>query len=70
MRNKYRIVTDDFKGFKAQVKFWWFPFAWLQMGFGGIGQNSWGTEDEAEAYILRWTSKSYFYRTVVREVKA
>ena len=31
MKNKYRVVTDEFLGYEAQVKFWWFPFWWFQM---------------------------------------
>lgn len=28
-KTKYRIVSDNFAGFEAQFKVWWFPF-WLQ----------------------------------------
>ena len=29
MKNKYRIVSDNFQGFEVQIKRWWFPF-WFQ----------------------------------------
>lgn len=34
-KNKYRIVTDDYSGYEAQIKYWWFPFFWLQMTRNG-----------------------------------
>lgn len=27
-KNKYRVVQDNYAGFEAQVKFWWFPVRW------------------------------------------
>ena len=30
-KNKYRIVTDNYAGYEAQVKYWWFPFIWIQI---------------------------------------
>lgn len=30
-KNKYRIVTDAYAGYEAQVKFWWFPLVWWQI---------------------------------------
>lgn len=37
LKNKYRIVTDQYNGYEAQVKFWWFPIIWWQMhNYGGI----------------------------------
>jgi hypothetical protein len=32
MKNKYRIVSDGYAGYEAQVKRWWLPF-WVQIGF-------------------------------------
>ncbi|MGA9651889.1 hypothetical protein [Pedobacter sp.] len=37
MKNKYRIVTDTFAGYEAQVKYWWWPITWFQIG--GINTN-------------------------------
>jgi hypothetical protein len=32
MKNKYRIVTDEYAGNEAQVRYWWFPFRYFQIG--------------------------------------
>ena len=36
MKTKYRIVTDAYAGYEAQVKHWYFPF-WLQIN--GVNTN-------------------------------
>lgn len=28
--NKYRIVRDEYNGYEAQFKLWWFPFWWFE----------------------------------------
>ncbi len=38
MRNKYRIVTDEFNGYEAQVKRWWWPFWWVELN--GVNTSS------------------------------
>lgn len=30
-RNRYRVVTDRYLGYEAQVRYWWWPF-WIQCG--------------------------------------
>lgn len=30
-KNKYRIVTDAYSGYEAQIKYRWFPFVWVEM---------------------------------------
>lgn len=52
MKHKYRVVTDIYSGYEAQVKFWWFPFAWFQMDGGG-GTNTFKSVEAAEAFIHR-----------------
>ena len=47
MKNRYRVVTDRYNGFEAQVQFWWFPFMWFQIG----GCNTHNSIERAEAYI-------------------
>lgn len=43
LKNKYRIVRDNYLGFEAQVKRWYWPF-WDQIYFC----NTWGTLEKAE----------------------
>jgi hypothetical protein len=33
MKHKYRVVKDDYLGYEAQVKYWWFPFKWYQLEY-------------------------------------
>lgn len=41
LKNKYRVVRDNYAGYEAQVKFWWFPICWFQIQ----GTNtSWSVE--------------------------
>ena len=30
MENKFRIRTDQYRGFSIQTKKWWFPFCWVE----------------------------------------
>jgi hypothetical protein len=30
LKNRYRVVTDKYAGYEAQVKYWWFPLMWFQ----------------------------------------
>ena len=32
-KNRYRIVKDNFSGYEAQVRYWFIPFIWLQIGW-------------------------------------
>lgn len=50
MKNRYRIVADNYLGYEAQIKFWWFPFVWFQMSNGGPC-NTWHSEEAAEQFI-------------------
>lgn len=47
MKNKYRIVRDNYNGYEVQVKRWWFP-VWLQAGFA----NTHKTIKQAEYHAL------------------
>lgn len=40
MKNRYRIVRDNYEGYEAQVKYWWFPFRWRQLSGRFPGINS------------------------------
>ena len=51
MRNKYRIVTDLYAGYEAQVKRWWLPL-WTQVGVDGP-TNTFATVAAAEACAER-----------------
>lgn len=46
MKTKYRIVLDNYCGFEAQVKYWFFPF-WIQFK----GSNTHFSVEGAERYI-------------------
>lgn len=51
-KNRYRIVKDHYCGYEAQVKLWWWPFTWYQMGrTGSLGCNSHCSVEDAEKFI-------------------
>ncbi len=50
MKNCYRIVSDDFRGFEVQIKRWWFPF-WVQKHHYPYSVNTFGSLDEAKKWI-------------------
>lgn len=64
-KHRYRIVTDKYSGFEAQVKFWWFPFLWFQMHEPEFVSNTWLNVEDAEEYIRNGSPRT---RTVVKEV--
>lgn len=49
-KNKYRVVTDTYAGYEAQVKFWWFPIKWWMISRSGrgVGINTNRTLKDAE----------------------
>lgn len=49
MKN-FRIVTDSFSGYEAQVKYTLFPFAWFQLN-DYLGVNTWDTKEQAMEFI-------------------
>lgn len=53
MKNQYRIVTDTYSGFEAQIRYWFFPFCWFQLDkLGrGLGTNTNTTVREAEDVV-------------------
>lgn len=52
MKNKYRIVTDNFAGYEVQVKYWWLPICWLQIGDkNGRKTNTHASVSDAEKLI-------------------
>ncbi|EKS6731499.1 hypothetical protein OSG44_004995 [Enterobacter mori] len=56
MKNKYRIVADRYAGYEAQVKYWWFPLMWFQIGFC----NTSSTVERAKTIIWRHKNKEYY----------
>ena len=48
-KNKYRIVIDNYNGYEAQVRFWWFPIIWCQVG----GTNTSSSIERARQIIHR-----------------
>ena len=55
-KNKYRIVSDCYAGYEAQVKFWWWPFTWIQLPDPAsvTNTNTFSTKEKAEAFIKDW----------------
>lgn len=51
MKNKYRIVEDDFSGYEAQVKYWYFPFKWFEIHTNDMKVNTSKTKKEAQKII-------------------
>ena len=45
---KFRIVTDNYSGYEAQIWRWYWPF-WVQIG----GINTWRSIEDAKAFIAR-----------------
>lgn len=48
MRNRYRIVRDNYAGYEVQVWRWWLPF-WVQPTI-----NTHSTVDGAEQWAKQW----------------
>lgn len=44
MKNRYRIVQDNFMGYEVQIRRWWWPF-WQEWG-----HNTFHTIEKAEAW--------------------
>lgn len=65
-KTKWRVVTDNYKGYEVQKKFWWFPF-WLQVSHinGDVGYNSFLYLDSAVHYMRECASKQAFKPMVV-----
>lgn len=58
MKNKYRIITDRWLGYEAQVKLWWMPFMWFQLSrYGGLGTNTSPDMERAMICIERHKNK-------------
>lgn len=57
MKNRYRIVRDNYAGFECQIRYWWFPVVWCQIG---INTNS--SIEEAERFI--WNCKNKLVKYV------
>lgn len=66
-KNKYRVVQDNYAGFEAQVKFWWFPVQWWQLcrSGRGVGTNTSPNLHEAESLCRAHARKSTIYKVEV-----
>lgn len=60
MKNKYRIVTDNYAGYEVQIKYWWWPFNYWRFGI-----NTFVSVDQAKAFIRLIKSKRDRKRKVV-----
>lgn len=68
MKKKYRIVTDRFCGYEAQVKYSWWPF-WFQMCYDGGWTNSHSSIEEAEEFIKQKHCGTFEYKSKSRVIK-
>lgn len=57
MKN-FRIVTDSYSGYEAQVKYSLFPFAWFQLN-ACKGVNTWNTCEQALEFIRQKKAGTY-----------
>lgn len=60
---KYRVVTDDYLGFEAQVWRIWFPF-WVKMSEDDLRINTHLSLESAVAFIKRKKAKVKLTRVV------
>ena len=70
-KRRYRIVTDEYSGYEAQVKYWWFPF-WFQLPDTFRRTNTHSTVEQAEELIqkhIRRSSPETRYGRVVKYVE-
>jgi hypothetical protein len=64
MKNKYRVVSDEYFGFEVQINFWWLPGFWFQcFSANGLG-NSHDSLNKAKKFIenrkVRKIKKIYY----------
>ena len=64
MKNRYRIVRDNYLGYEAQIKYWYFPFIWFQLNEDDGVCNTNFSIEEAEKLIERHRS----YKKVVKYI--
>jgi len=57
LKNKYRIVRDNYLGYEVQIRRWWFPI-WLECQFS----NTHISIEKAEAY-----AENYENNGVIKE---
>lgn len=67
LKNKYRVVTDTYLGYEAQVKFWWFPIKWWMISRSGrgVGINTNRTLEDAELLCRMHRSGAGIYKVEV-----
>ncbi|KAA6438830.1 hypothetical protein FEM33_15535 [Dyadobacter flavalbus] len=56
LKNKYRVVEDEFNGFEAQVKYWFYPFQWFEIN----GNNSSRSLERAKKIIEAHKQKVHY----------
>jgi hypothetical protein len=70
-KTRYRIVTDSYAGYEAQVRYWWFPF-WVQLTDTFHRTNTHSYVADAEALIqkhIRRSSPEYRPGRIVKYVE-
>lgn len=68
VKNRYRIVTDKYLGYEAQIRRWWFPF-WTQLhDERGVCTNTHRSVASAEALIALHKAGGGSKQQVVKEV--
>lgn len=70
-KNRYRVVTDNYLGYEAQVKFWWFPVVWFQLDSSCVtlGMNTCASIEAAERIISGSKAHFPFESKVVKYVE-
>lgn len=54
MRNSYRIVGDNRRGYEVQIKLWWFPVFWFECNSDDYySGNSHYTLEKAEVFARK-----------------
>ena len=56
LKIKYRIITDEYCGFKAQIKYWYWPF-WIELKEKGELSNTHSSIKDAIEFILECKEK-------------
>lgn len=65
-RIRYRVVTDNYKGFEIQYRFWYIPF-WAQADLNGKGANTFSSPEEAKEEINNLKSRECLGNVVHKE---
>ena len=54
MKNRYRVIPDEFLGYGIQIKRWWFP-VWVRVG------STYETLGEAKLKVEHWSKEPVYF---------